>query len=49
MQLNNLVAPAADIENEPDQDDTLILLFMSCQIALIPSSAIALTLRAVGD
>jgi predicted RNA polymerase sigma factor len=31
-----------------DQDDTLILLFMCCHAALTPSSAIALTLRAVG-
>lgn len=31
-----------------DQDDTLILLFMCCHPALTPSSAIALTLRAVG-
>jgi RNA polymerase sigma factor (sigma-70 family) len=48
-QLEQL-APAADIEvgNEPDQDDTLILLFMCCHAALTPSSAIALTLRAVG-
>jgi RNA polymerase sigma factor (sigma-70 family) len=33
---------------ETDQDDTLILLFMCCHEALTPSSAIALTLRAVG-
>ena len=33
---------------KPDQDDTLILLFMCCHPALTPSSAIALTLRAVG-
>ena len=31
-----------------DQDDTLLLLFMSCHPALTPASAIALTLRAVG-
>jgi RNA polymerase sigma factor (sigma-70 family) len=31
-----------------DQDDTLILLFMCCHPALTRSSAIALTLRAVG-
>ena len=31
-----------------EQDDTLILLFMCCHPALTPSSAIALTLRAVG-
>ncbi|MCU1327187.1 MAG: polymerase subunit sigma-24 [Bryobacterales bacterium] len=33
---------------DEDQDDTLILLFMCCHPALTPSSAIALTLRAVG-
>jgi RNA polymerase sigma factor (sigma-70 family) len=43
-----LAAPAAGIEIEPDEDDTLILLFMCCHPALTPSSAIALTLRAVG-
>jgi RNA polymerase sigma factor (sigma-70 family) len=42
------LAPAVDNEMEPDQDDTLILLFMCCHPALTPSSAIALTLRAVG-
>ena len=40
--------PRPDVENETDQDDTLILLFMCCHPALTPSSAIALTLRAVG-
>jgi RNA polymerase sigma factor (sigma-70 family) len=33
---------------ETEQDDTLILLFMCCHPALSTSSAIALTLRAVG-
>ncbi len=33
---------------ETDQDDTLTLLFMCCHPSLTPSSAIALTLRAVG-
>jgi predicted RNA polymerase sigma factor len=47
MQSGN-VTPAADLENETDQDDTLILLFMCCHPALTPPSAIALTLRAVG-
>jgi RNA polymerase sigma factor (sigma-70 family) len=32
----------------PVEDDTLVLLFMCCHPALTPSSAIALTLRAVG-
>jgi RNA polymerase sigma factor (sigma-70 family) len=42
------LAPSVRIANETDQDDTLILLFMCCHPALTPSSAIALTLRAVG-
>ena len=36
------------IEHDVEQDDTLILLFMCCHEALTSSSAIALTLRAVG-
>ena len=36
------------IEHDTEQDDTLILLFMCCHDALTTSSAIALTLRAVG-
>ena len=47
MEMDQL-APAADVEKETDQEDTLILLFMCCHPALTPSSAIALTLRAVG-
>lgn len=31
-----------------DEDDTLLLLFLCCHPALTPSSAVALTLRAVG-
>jgi RNA polymerase sigma factor (sigma-70 family) len=42
------LAPANGSESETEQDDTLILLFMCCHPALTPSSAIALTLRAVG-
>ena len=42
------VAPAADSEVETGDDDTLILLFMCCHPALTRTSAIALTLRAVG-
>jgi len=38
-------APMGEV---PDQDDTLILLFMCCHPALTPASAIALTLRAIG-
>jgi RNA polymerase sigma factor (sigma-70 family) len=37
-----------EIEADMDPDDTLVLLFMCCHPALTPSSAIALTLRAVG-
>jgi RNA polymerase sigma factor (sigma-70 family) len=36
------------IETLPQEDDTLVLLFMCCHPALTPASAIALTLRAVG-
>jgi RNA polymerase sigma factor (sigma-70 family) len=42
------VVPAPGLEPATDQDDTLILIFMCCHPALTPSSAIALTLRAVG-
>jgi len=42
------VALAADAEPETDQDDALTLFFMCCHPSLTPSSAIALTLRAVG-
>jgi RNA polymerase sigma factor (sigma-70 family) len=42
------VAPPIESASEADQDDTLVLLFMCCHPALTPSSAIALTLRAVG-
>ena len=40
--------PTGNIETDMDPDDTLILLFMCCHPALTSSSAIALTLRAVG-
>jgi RNA polymerase sigma factor (sigma-70 family) len=39
---------ALDGAHEPEQEDTLLLLFMCCHPALTSSSAIALTLRAVG-
>jgi RNA polymerase sigma factor (sigma-70 family) len=42
------LAPVDEIEPDMDPDDTLILLFMCCHPALTSSSAIALTLRAVG-
>jgi RNA polymerase sigma factor (sigma-70 family) len=38
----------SDSNNPVEQDDTLTLLFMCCHPSLTPSSAIALTLRAVG-
>jgi len=40
--------PAPDVAGETEQDDTLTLLYMCCHPALTTSSAIALTLRAVG-
>jgi RNA polymerase sigma factor (sigma-70 family) len=40
--------PPADAELRTETDDSLALLFMCCHPALSPSSAIALTLRAVG-
>jgi RNA polymerase sigma factor (sigma-70 family) len=42
------LAPSVDVVPEADQDDTLTLFFMCCHPSLTPSSAIALTLRAVG-
>ena len=41
-------APEPGSASGPEQDDTLILLFMCCHPALSQASAIALTLRAVG-
>lgn len=40
--------PSPDSDVGMDEDDTLVLLFMCCHPVLTPSSAIALTLRAVG-
>ena len=42
------LAPPAEFDAVASHDDTLALLFMCCHPALTPSSAIALTLRAVG-
>jgi RNA polymerase sigma factor (sigma-70 family) len=42
------LSPALEIDADMDPDDALILLFMCCHPALTVSSAIALTLRAVG-
>jgi RNA polymerase sigma factor (sigma-70 family) len=44
----DIVLPTVEIESDMGPDDTLILLFMCCHPALTSSSAIALTLRAVG-
>ena len=41
-------APALDQVDDLHEDDALVLLFMCCHPSLTPSSAIALTLRAVG-
>jgi len=41
-------SPITEIEADMDPSDTLVLLFMCCHPALSASSAIALTLRAVG-
>lgn len=43
-----VIAPVMDGESGIDPHDTLVLLFMCCHPALTPSTAIALTLRAVG-
>jgi RNA polymerase sigma factor (sigma-70 family) len=46
-----LIHPAArsrEAFGSSEEDDTLVLLFMCCHPSLTPSSAIALTLRAVG-
>jgi RNA polymerase sigma factor (sigma-70 family) len=40
--------PPADADVAAEEDDSLVLIFMCCHPALSPSSAIALTLRAVG-
>jgi RNA polymerase sigma factor (sigma-70 family) len=42
------LAPSLEYGDQVDEDDSLTLLFMCCHPALTPSSAIALTLRAVG-
>jgi predicted RNA polymerase sigma factor len=47
-ELAEAAVPAPDAEQEPEREDTLLLLFMCCHPALTRASAIALTLRAVG-
>ena len=42
------ILPSPDSGDEPEREDTVLLLFMCCHEALTRTSAIALTLRAVG-
>jgi RNA polymerase sigma factor (sigma-70 family) len=42
------IVASPDADQEPEREDTLLLLFMCCHPALTRPSAIALTLRAVG-
>ena len=42
------ILPVTTLEKDSDGDDTLVLIYMCCHEALSTSSAIALTLRAVG-
>jgi predicted RNA polymerase sigma factor len=46
--VEELVAPGADVDQPPESDDTLTLLFLCCHPAVTPASQVALTLRAVG-
>lgn len=48
LSAEDAFAPPPDAEIGMEQDDALVLLFMCCHPSLTPSSAIALTLRAVG-
>jgi RNA polymerase sigma factor (sigma-70 family) len=49
LEIGHVVAAASlDMATDQNQDEPLILLFMCCHPALTTSSAIALTLRAVG-
>lgn len=48
LATEELLMSANDEELEPEQDDTLLLLFMCSHPSLTSASAIALTLRAVG-
>jgi RNA polymerase sigma factor (sigma-70 family) len=43
-----LVIPPPGVDDEPEQHDTLKLLFLCCHPSLSPASQVALTLRAVG-
>ncbi len=44
----DLVTPACGIFDDVERDDALVLIYMCCHPSLTASSAIALTLRAVG-
>ncbi|MEU0091934.1 sigma-70 family RNA polymerase sigma factor [Kribbella sp. NPDC006257] len=46
--VEELVAPGTDVDQPPESDDTLTLLFLCCHPAVTPASQVALTLRAVG-
>ena len=48
QEVNEVAAESTFIQAAPQEDDTLVLLFMCCHPALTSASAIALTLRAVG-
>lgn len=48
LTLEEMAVPAVDEMFEPEEDDTLVLLFMCSHPSLTAPSAIALTLRAVG-
>jgi RNA polymerase sigma factor (sigma-70 family) len=48
LAIEEMLTQPAEPDFDPDQDDTLALLFMCCHPSLTPPSAIALTLRAVG-
>jgi RNA polymerase sigma factor (sigma-70 family) len=48
LELHGAGFTTATSEHEAGRDDTLVLLFMCCHPALTMSSAIALTLRAIG-
>lgn len=48
MSSSKPFVPPVDSELGLEEDDTLVLLFMCCHPALTTSSAVALTLRAVG-
>ena len=48
LAIEEMLTQPTESDFDPDQDDTLALLFMCCHPSLTTSSAVALTLRAVG-